>query len=180
MGNKRASLDYDDVKARVNSASNDVIGELYGFGQALVSDAVNRLSKADGKAAGLVAFCGGVITLTVSTSPSWSSLSSPTFTYSVAIGMLAVFAGALIAASSVYPQTTEWYAENDWLRPECLKNPESMMRYRLLTMWRVVSSHHALYRRKTKRVKEAAFVVGLGFLALFVAFLNVLWRYSAF
>lgn len=173
------SLDYGDIKARIQSAGEGGLRELYEFGQVLIDDAVERLSKSDGKAANLAAFSGGIITIALSTSPVWIRFASRPFAYAALLGVFAFFVGALLAVNSIYPQATEWYSENDWLRSECLQKPETMLRYRVLTMWRVVTSHHAAFRKKTETIKRATLVVGLGMGALFVALLNVIWRYSS-
>ncbi len=180
MREKGKSLDYRDVKARVRLAGGDTLPELYKFGQVLLNDAVERLSRTDGKAANLAAYSGAIIAITVSTSPIWTRYASPFFVYASLLGVFMFFAGALLAVSSIYPQATEWYSENDWLRTECLKKPETMLRYRVLTTWRVLRSHHATFRKKTHRIKTATLAIGVGVTALFVALLNVIWRYSSF
>jgi hypothetical protein len=175
-----AELEYSQVKQRVKVSNPDVVSELYSFGEKLISDAVDRLSKSDSKASNLAAYCGGLVTLMVSTSTLWAHYLD---FYSSLVVVAAVFLfviSAWMAAGSTHPQPTEWYSDNDWLREECLESKERLMQYRVLTMWRVLSSHQKAFRLKVARVRYAVVSLKLAALLLFIAFLEVASRNSAF
>ena len=63
----------DEVKRRLGSYEDDgVTDELYGFGTMLVHDAVDRLSKINGTAGAIAAYCAGLITILTSTATIWA------------------------------------------------------------------------------------------------------------
>jgi hypothetical protein len=173
-----ANLEYADVKQRIKGANSDVVDELYSFGEKLVSDAVDRLAKCDGKASALAAYSGALITLTMSTSTSWSKYLDKLSLAAVILAGLLFVASAWLAVGSTHPQPTEWYSDNDWLRSECLQTREQLKQYRVLTMWRILRSHQQAFRSKTKRIRSAVFALKIAFLLLVFAFLEVAWRYA--
>ena len=175
-----AALDYSDVKHRVQNSAPDVVDELYSFGEKLVSDAVDRLSRSDSKASALAAYCGGLVALMVSTSTLWGKYLDFYSSIIVVAAVLSFMISAWLAAGSTHPQPTEWYSDNDWLREECLQARERLRRYRVLTMWRILTSHQQAFRAKTRRVRYAVLLLKMAFVLLFVALLDIAWRYSPF
>jgi hypothetical protein len=175
-----AALEYRDVKRRVQTSAPEVVDELYSFGEKLVSDAVDRLSKSDSKASALAAYCGGLVTLVVSTSTLWGKYLN-FYSSIIVVGAVVCFIiSAWLAAGTTHPQPTEWYSDNDWLREECLQARDRLRRYRVLTMWRILTSHQQAFRAKTRRVRYAVLLLKTASVLLFVAFLDVAWRYSPF
>lgn len=173
-----AALAYQEVKQRVQTSHADVVDELYSFGEKLVSDAVDRLAKSDSKASALAAYCGGLVTLVVSTSAIWGKYLD---LYSSVVVVAAIFffiVSAWLAAGSTHPQATEWYSDNDWLRQECLQDRERLRRYRVLTMWQILKSHQEAFRAKTRRVRYAVLLLKIASVLLFAAFLEIAWRHA--
>ena len=174
------SLDYKHAKQRVQASAPDVVDELYSFGEKLVNDAVDRLAKSDSKASASAAYAGGLVTLLVSTSALWGRYLD---FYSSAMVVTATFfflVSAWLAAGSTRPQPTEWYSDNDWLREECLQERAQLRRYRVLTMWRILKSHQDAFRAKTQRVRSAVRFLRLASALLFLALLEIAWRYAPF
>jgi hypothetical protein len=175
-----AELDYPEVKRRVRNSGADVVDEVYCFGEKLISDAVDRLAKSDNKASALAAYCGGLVTLIISTSPLWGKYVDPYFAVVVVAAILCLMTGAWTALGSTHPQPTEWYSDNDWLRSECLQAREQLRRYRVLTMWRVLASHQRAFREKMRLIRRAVIFLKVASVLLLVAFLDVAWRYAPF
>jgi hypothetical protein len=62
-----------DVRKRLAAYKDlSITDELYAFGQRLIDDAVDRLSKSDTKAGAIAAYSGGLIALLTSTSSLWA------------------------------------------------------------------------------------------------------------
>jgi hypothetical protein len=174
------ALEYAEVRQRVKNSGADVVDEIYYFGEKLVSDAVDRLAKSDNKASGLAAYCGGLITLIMSTSPFWSRYLDLFSSVVVIVAVLCLITSAWMALGSTHPEPTEWYSDNDWLRSECLQAREQLRRYRVLTMWRVLASHQKAFRKKMRHIWRAVVLLKIASALLFVAFLDIAWRYAPF
>ena len=111
----------DEVKRRLGSYEDDgVTDELYGFGTMLVHDAVDRLSKINGTAGAIAAYCAGLITILTSTATIWAKGIGPWERF-LPIGS-AAFAGlaAALAISSMSLRKLNWFSQDDWLNSYCL------------------------------------------------------------
>ena len=172
------ALDYADVKSRVQNSAPEVVDELYSFGEKLVSDAVDRLSKSDSKASALAGYCGGLVTLVASTSAFWGKYLDIYSLMATVVAVSLFIVSAWLAAGSTHPQATEWYSDNDWFREGCLQARERLRRYRVLTMWRILTSHQEAFRRKTRRVRNAVLLLKIASLLLLFTFLEIAWRYA--
>ena len=173
-----ATLDYSDIKKRIQNSGDDVIEELYSFGEKLVSDAVDRLAKSDNKAAAIAAYCGGLVTLALSTSPIWGKYLSLYSSIFVVTALLCLIVAAWMALGSTHPQQTEWYSDNDWFRTECLADLAQLRRYRVLTMWRVVASHQAIFREKMRHIRIGVVLLKIASALLLAALLEIAWRFA--
>jgi len=169
-------LTLDEVKTRLSSYSdNQVTDELYTFGEALVSDAVDRIAKLDSKASALAAYSGGIVTILISTSGLWGKLLHGCFFVAAVLGIVAMMLAAWLAIRSIYPQATEWYTTNGWLESDCIQSHERLRRYRILAMWKILSSHFAAIRIKNSRLKIAVYTIHVAFGFLFLSFLEIAW-----
>lgn len=174
-----STLTYETVKRRVEKVSDGVVDELYAFGQILVADAVDRIAKSDSKAAALAVYGGGVITVLISTSVLWGKLLHGAFLVVAVLAILVLMVAAWLAISSISPKRTDWYSDEDWLREECLDERGKLRRYRVLTMWRIITSLDEAYGAKLKKVHWSTRVMKFAFVLLLLAFLQVALRHAA-
>ena len=169
----------DEVKRRLGSYEDDgVTDELYGFGTMLVHDAVDRLSKINGTAGAIAAYCEGLITILTSTATIWAKGIGPWERF-LPIGS-AAFAGlaAALAISSMSLRKLNWFSQDDWLNSDCLLDKRRIKKFHILSMWSVIDSFDAAYRRKTTRVKRAQYLAAFAVVLLFVTLLKVTWRFG--
>ena len=179
---KLASLEYDEVKRRVEAANAEVLEDLSELGQIIIRDVTERIAKHDSKATAIAAYSGGIITLCVSTSPSWGPRFSGVLPVAfIAVGFFCLLLAAWLAIRSTFPLDTEWHSDNDWLRSECLDSKEKMQRYRILTMWKVNNSLETAYKKKVGQLRIALRAVQTGFVLLILAaLLKVACRLASF
>jgi hypothetical protein len=171
--NMGTAMDLTDaeVKKRLGSYSDAAItAELYDFGKMLLQDAIDRFNKLDSKASALAAYCGGLITVLVSTHGLWSKLQNAQVDLiQAATGLL--FLSAAFAVLSMFLRGTQWFSQNEWLKADCLSSADRLRRYHVLTMWGVVRSHHAAYRRKLLTIYATQFLLIAAVVVLLVALL---------
>jgi hypothetical protein len=179
---KLASLEYDEVKRRVQAASAEVLEDLSALGQIILRDVTERIAKHDSKATAIAAYSGGIITLCVSTSPIWGPRLSGALPRTVIVaGVFCFLLAAWLAVRSTFPIDTEWHSDNDWLRSECLDSKETMQRYRILTMWKVNNSLETAYKKKVGQLRVVLYAVQTGFVLLVLgALLKVACRLASF
>jgi hypothetical protein len=179
---KLASLEYDEVKRRVEAANVEVLDDLSALGQITLRDVTDRIANHDSKATAIAAYSGGIITLCVSTSPIWGPRFSGLLPITViAVGFLSLLLAAWLAIRSTFPIATEWHSDNDWLRTECLDSKERMQRYRILTTWKVNASLETAYKKKVERLNVALYALQTGFVFLILAaLLKVACRLAPF
>jgi len=60
-----SKLKYEDVKRRIESASPEVLDDLWTLGQALYRDVTERFAKHDSKASAVAGYSAGLLTLLV-------------------------------------------------------------------------------------------------------------------
>jgi len=103
-------LDENEVRNRLASYSDPAVtDELYGLGQMLLRDAIDRIAKSDASAFGVAAYCGALIAVIVSSSPAWRSSSDA---WPINLILLALFILAVSGALAIYsttPAPTEWF-----------------------------------------------------------------------
>jgi hypothetical protein len=177
-----ASLEYDEVKRRVEAANAEVLDDLSALGQVILRDATERIAKHDSKATAIAAYSGGIVTLCISTSPIWGPRLSGLLPRTViGAGIVCLLLAAWLGIQSTFPIDTEWHSDNDWLRNECLDSKQKMQRYRILTMWKINSSLETAYKKKLRQLSVVWYTVQAGFLLLLIAaLLNVARRLSSF
>jgi hypothetical protein len=171
MGKPNIDLNDDEVKARLGSYSDArVTDELYDFGSMLLHDAVERMGKLDSKVASVAAYCGALIMVLVATHNLWSKLPhSQICLISGAAVLIALAAASAVASMSL--RATEWFSQDEWLKTECLSSIDRIRRYHVFTMWGIVKSHHAAYRRKILMVYLTQFLLAGAGVILLVALL---------
>jgi hypothetical protein len=176
-------LDEKEVRSRLESYTDpEVTDELYGFGQLLLGDVIDRIAKADSSAFGMAAYCGGLIAVVISIYSAWRGASnSDSWTmYMVAFALLSVLIAGALAIYSTTPRDTEWFSPNEWMSKNCLTGSDRLKRYYILALWGVVRDHQARYRTRVRILAAARWIlVGAGGLLL-VAFLNVARRNTSF
>jgi len=180
-GKTMPHLTCAEVKKRLASYSQPAVtDELYSSGQSLVSDAIDRIARLDAKASVLAAYSGGILTILISTSGIWGKLLSGWFVPIATCGILAFMLAAWLAIRSIYPQRTEWYTDNGWLQSDCIQDSERLRRYRVLTMWKILTSYFAAIKIKNRRLKASVWTMHVAFLLLLICLLKVAGAYTFF
>jgi hypothetical protein len=175
------TLSEKDVKDRLASYTDpSVTDELYHFGEMLVRDSIERVSKADTKAAAIAAYAGGLVTLLVSTSGIWAKNNSGVHLLMPIIAIVALILSAFFAVSSMTLKRTEWFSVNEWMKQDCLETGERLRRYHILTMWGASESLEGLYEAKLSELRKAQWVTLLAWILLAVAFFDIAALRSAF
>jgi hypothetical protein len=140
-----------------------IVDELYSFGQALVRQAVEDIHRIDLKAGSFAAYCGVVITLLVSSQGSWSKMADGWVYLSVIGSGSAALVGAIFSISALALRNFEWFSQKEWLETSCFDDLTKLKRYRVLTMWGVVTSYRDAHAVKVRRlVKAQWFLVAAG------------------
>lgn len=175
-----AKLTYEEVKARVLGAHADVVDDLCQLGESLVRDGVDRIARFDSKATAMAAYSAGIVTLSMSTISLWGSKVSGVFRLSMALGIVCFLVSAWLSVKSTFPVDTEWHSDEDWLQSDCLGSREQMKRYRVLTMWKIVSSLDKAHERKQAQLRYARFTMQAAFVLLLLGLLQVACRITTF
>jgi hypothetical protein len=169
-----------EVKERLESYEDESITEeLYGFGKMLVQDAVNRLNSADAKAAGVAAYCGGLLTVLSATFSIWSkgitwrevSLPICSAAFAIAAGYVAFLATGF--------RDVDWFSPDDWLNRDAMQGQQRIKKFHILAMWVVLESHDRAYQHKLTRVKRARWLTAFSIVCLAGTFIESAWRLSA-
>jgi hypothetical protein len=151
---------YDDTK---------VTDELYEFGSRMLSEFIDVNHQLDSKGSTLAGYSTAIVALLVSTSPFWR----PVFDQWVVMVVLGAGLCAMIAsafsmkAAALY--TFKWFSDDEWLHRKYLENPETMRRYRILTMHNVVSSHRNTAEEKSSYLGIAQWALTISGGLLFIA-----------
>jgi hypothetical protein len=175
------TLSEKDVRDRLDSYTEpSVTDELYHFGEMLLRDVIERLSKADTKAGAIAAYAGGLITLLVSTSGIWAKNQSGSHLLLPITAIVALFLSAFFAVSSMTMKRAEWFSPNEWMKEECLETGERLRRYHVLTMWGASESLETLYQAKLSELRKAQWGTLIAWVLLTLAFFQVAAMRSTF
>lgn len=181
---KRADLSEAEVRERLALYQDSSISDaLYDFGKMLLQDAVDRIGKLDTKASALAAYCGGAITILVSTSPMWSKFAPPLAISMIAVAMIGIVLAGSLSVWSTALQRTEWFKQDEWMNKDCLSATQQpldrLRRFHLLAMSGVITSHQAACRSKIKRIYYSQVVLIVSAVLLLAAFLKISWSIAS-
>jgi hypothetical protein len=170
-------LNEPEVRRRLALCKDaGVMHELYEMGGTLVRDAEERLHRIDDKAGKLAAYCGGLVTIVTSTSSLWFSSSGFWERLFTALGATLAASAVVLAVHTMRLQTVQWYSEDDWLNIDCLDKEHKIKKFRVLTMWAIISSHDSVYRQKTSHITRVEYLTVGAIAVLFIALLLFLAR----
>jgi hypothetical protein len=168
------TLSEKDVRDRLDSYIDpSVTDELYHFGETLLRDVLERVSKADTKAGAMAAYAGGLITLLVSTSGLWAKDQAGWHLVLPIAAIGALFLSTFFAVSSMTLKRSEWFSPNEWMKQECLETGERLRRYHILTMWGASESLETVYEIKLSRLRKAQWITLAAWILLALAFLDI-------
>jgi hypothetical protein len=168
-----------EVKRRLELyEDDDVTNELQDFGNMLVANATQRISRLNSTASVTVAYCAGLITVLTSTATIWSRYVGPwtRILPIVAAGISGL--AAIIAVGGMTLRTVAWFSQDDWMNADCLSNPRRLKKFHILCMWKVISTYDAAYEKKTTRVKWSQGLTVAAFVLLFLTLLVIAWQLS--
>jgi len=170
-------LSMEEVKRRLTLYENDeVTGELQAFGNMLVTNSTQRISRLNATASVNVAYCAGLITILTSTATVWSKDIGP-WTRILPIAAAGVSGlAAIIAVTGMTLRTVAWFSQDDWMNADCLLDPRRLKKFHILSMWQVINAYDAAYEKKTTRVKRAQHLVIAAFVLLFLTLLVITWQ----
>jgi hypothetical protein len=149
----------------------------------MVSEFVDVNHHLDSKGSTLAAYSTGIVALLVSTSSLWRPVLDQWVAMVVlGAGLCAIIAGAYsMKAAALYK--FKWFSDDEWLHRKYLDDPETMRRYRILTMHNVVSSHRNIAEKKSHHLWIAQWALmisgGLLFVALASAALTNMAKHSS-
>ena len=169
------------VRQRLASYKDPTVtDELYGFGQALVHDAIDRLSKSDTKAGAMAAYNGALLALLASTASIWTVHLHSWQRISPILAVACLFFAAMFAISSIGTRKTDWHSSNEWMKEECLTSGERLRRYHVLTMWGAYGSLNSAYSDKMRDLKRSEWLTLASWLFLVITFLQITMSTPAF
>jgi len=173
-------LSEAEVKARLESYEDDSITEeLHSFGKMLVQDAVNRLNSADTKAAGVAAYCGGLLTVLSATFVIWSKgITWREVFLPICSAAFAIAAGYVAFLATGF-RNVDWFSPDDWLNKDAMQSQQRIKKFHILSMWVVLESHDRAYQHKLARVKRARWLTALSILFLAGTFVESAWRLAS-
>ncbi len=175
------TLSEKDVRDRLDSYTDpSVTDELYHFGELLIRDVIERVSKADTKAGAIAAYAGGLITLLVSTSGIWAKNQSGLHILLPIAAIAALFLSIFFAVTSMTMKRAEWFSPNEWMKQECLETGERLRRYHVLTMWGTSESLETLYEAKLRELRKAQWITLIAWILLALAFFDIAALRTAF
>jgi len=150
-------LSDDEVKQRLKSyTAPAVTDELYGFGKMMVDEVIDRFKSLDAKATAIAAYSIGLITVLISTHAAWITNAPHSWaTYAPIASGITAFAAAGFAISSLWLKRFEWFSHDEWMKADCLNDPERLRRYHILTMYGVHRTHQIRCRTKASRIAIA-------------------------
>jgi hypothetical protein len=148
-------LNDAEVKARLTSyKSSEVTDELYDFGKMMIDEAIDRFKSLDTKATAIAAYSIGLITILASTQSIWTKAHSWVVYIPPASGLIAL-AAAAFAISALWLKRFEWFSQDEWMKADCLSDPDRLRRYHVLTMAGVQRSYQRRCRSKASRIAIA-------------------------
>ena len=149
-------LDSQEVKRRLASyKSPDVTNELYSFGSMLVTEAVDRVHKVEGKAGTLAGYSGAILALIVSSFSLWNGHFHEAEKIAMYCAAFGAFCSQACALWALKIDEFKWFSVNDWLRGECLSDAEVLRKYRIVTIDVILKSHRDVAERKSSRIALA-------------------------
>lgn len=155
MSDETTRLSDAQVKARLMSYKpSEVTDELYDFGKMMIDEAIDRFKSLDTKATAIAAYSIGLITILVSTQTVWMKAHSWAVYVPPASGLIAL-AAAAFAISCLWLKPFEWFSQDEWIKADCLNDPDRLRRYHVLTMAGVQRSYQSRCRSKASRIAIA-------------------------
>jgi hypothetical protein len=169
-GERMRKLTEAQVRERLKSYDDaGVTDELYEFGKMLVAEMIDRNKVLDGKAAAMLAYSIGVITLLSSTFGVWAHRVPTLFLPLPAFAGVVSLVAACFAVYGLTLKRFEGISQNDWLQAECLGDRERLRRFHVINMWAVVNSHEAVTEDKANAIGRAQVFLFLAGAVLFVS-----------
>jgi hypothetical protein len=151
-----ADLSEEQVRERIQACEDAaVIDELYTFGQGLAQETVDSIRSVESKATSFAAYGAAIVTLLVSSSATWSNLGNKCTLW---IGFCAGITGLLctyLSISALSLKEYECISQDEWLKEECFSRVEKLKRYRILTLWGMITSHGNVQRGKATKTLRA-------------------------
>lgn len=149
-------LSEEEVVKRLESCdSDDVLDELYVFGQSMMKDADSHIRIVETKSQSFAAYGLAVITLLVSTSSGWLHVGNQ---YDPAIALCAAICALIctyLSISALKARPYDCISEDEWLNADCLSKLTELKRYRILIMWGAVSSYGKIQDERSKKLVTA-------------------------
>jgi hypothetical protein len=174
-------LSENEVRERLAACKEqpEVVEEIYDFGKILLARVSDDIRHIELKAASLAAYAGAIITLLVSTSATWARVAGVTSgIIAVGAGCLA-FVAACFSVSGLALRKFEWISQKEWLSEKCLGDVHELKRFRVLTMWGVISSYRRAHTEKADRLVAAQSILVLSVGLLLAALIAGLVHYGS-
>jgi hypothetical protein len=151
-----ADLSEEQVRTRLQACEDaEVVNELYTFGQRLAQEAADNIRAVESKATSFAAYGAAIVTLLVSSSATWSTLGNKCTLW---IGFCAGITGLLctyLSISALSLKEYECISQDEWLKEACFSRIEKLKRYRILTLWGMITSHGNVQRGKAVKTLRA-------------------------
>ena len=149
-------LSDDEVKRRLGLyKDSEVTNELYDFGKMMVDEAVDRFKTLDSKATAIAAYAIGLITILVSTQTVWTNTAHLWAIYATLASGIIAFAAAAFGVSALWLKRFAGFSQDEWMKADCLSDPERLRRYHILAMCGVHRSYQGLCKTKASRIAIA-------------------------
>lgn len=148
-----------------------MINELYDFGLFLVRNVVADVERVDKKAAALAAYSGAIITLLISTFNLWFHIVNRWIFPMLFLAGLLTMGAAVYSVYGLSLREFRWFSQKEWLEDVRAFDAIRLKKYRILTMWDVISEYRRNHLIKAERLAKAQKYLSLAVLSLVLAFL---------
>jgi len=147
----------EQVRERLTLCKSDeIVDELYTYGQTLIGEALERIRSIESKAVSFAAYGSAIVTILVATSKSWSKLGNQWSPWIAFCASLCALACTCLCVRALSLRQYEVTSQDEWLDKDCLaKSIQFLKRYRILTMWGLLDSYTVAQEQKAAKLQRA-------------------------
>jgi len=175
MSTREPSLTEAEVRERLrlcaNEKSSEITRDLYDFGRDLLKESLERVRSAEHKATFFAGYGTAIVTLLASSVSKWASLGNHHTLWIAVAACGCAFLCTWFSINVLRLKEVEFISDDEWLSAECLKEPDKLLRYRILTLWGAIHSRNESQKDKAKQLRRAE--LSLIFSGLFLVYLLV-------
>lgn len=174
MASATVNLDEQEVNGRLCSyGDSKVTDELYNFGTMLVREMIDVNHHLDSKGTTLAGYSSSAVALLVATSSFWRPILDQWASGVVFVAATCAIIASILSLKAASLYTFKWFSDDEWLHKTYLDDPDTLRRYRILTMHGIVDSHRDAADHKSDFLRIAQWALTLAGVLLLVALIDI-------